>query len=108
MNESFRVTAWTNGSPSTTGSGFGLKLTVRDRDKYFKKSIKSVMLYLSGESEFITVNTDKPSFWNGCRELISKDIGAWLIENNMDSWPKGHPPKFTLVVLTNNEFRLEK
>jgi len=109
MTESFTVTAWNNGSPSKTGSGYGLKISINDRDNYFKKSKKSAILHLSGKSGTISINTDKPSFWSPiCRELISKDVGEWLISNKLGKWSKGNPPKLTLVSLGNNEFRLKK
>ena len=109
MSESFTVTAWNNGDHSKTGSGYGLKISIDDRDNYFKKSAKSVVLHLSGKSGTISVNTDKPSFWSPlCRELVSKDIGAWLIANKMGKWARGSPPKLTMVSLGNNVFRLKK
>jgi len=109
MPESFIVTAWTDGHPSKTGSGYGLKLSIVDRDHYFKKSNKFAVLHLSGQTGTISVNTDKHSFWSPvCRELISKDIGAWLITNNMGKWTKGKPPKITMIPLGNQEFRLKK
>ena len=107
--ESFTVTAWSNGNPSKTGSGYGLKISIADRNNYFKKNKTSAVLHLSGKSGTISVNTDKASFWSPvCRELISKDIGAWLIANKLGKWSKGNPPKLTLVSLGNQEFRLKK
>ena len=109
MTESFTVTAWNNGTFSKNGASYGLKISVIDRDHYFKKSKKSAVLHLSGKSGTISVNTDKASFWSPiCRELISKDIGAWLIANKMGKWSKGNPPKLTLVSLGNQEFKLKK
>lgn len=109
MSDSFTVTAWSNGSPSKTGSGYGLKISISDRDKYFKKNSKSTILHLAGHKPPISVNTDKQSFWSPiCRELISKDIGAWLIENKMGTWKAGYPPKLTMIPLGKNEFRLKE
>jgi len=109
MTESFTVTVWHNGNPSKTGSGYGLKISIDDRDTYFKKSAKSVVLHLSGQTGTISVNTDKSSFWSPiCRELVSKDIGAWLIANKMGKWARWSPPKLTMISLGNNEFRLKK
>ena len=109
MSDSFTVTTWNNGSPSKTGAGYGLKISIPDRDKYFKKNSKSAVLHLAGNKLPISVNTDKPSFWSPvCRELISKDIGAWLIENKMGKWKTGSPPKLTMISLGKNKFRLKK
>ena len=74
----FFGTAWNNGSHKMNGAGYGIKIDPRDRDRYFRKP--NAFLRLEGQTGDISVNTDKPSFWNGtCRELISKDIGLWLI-----------------------------
>ena len=109
MDNSFTVTVWNNGSHNKSGAGYGLKISVTDRDNYFKKTTKSAILYLEGQKNAISVNTDKPSFWNPvCRELISKDIGVWLIENKMAKWKAGHPPKFSMISKGKNQFLLKK
>jgi len=106
---SFNVTVWNNGTFSKNGASYGLKISIADRDNYFKKSNKTAVLHLPGKTETISVNTGKSSFWSPiCRELISKDIGQWLIANNLGKWPKGSPPKLTMISLGNDEFRLKK
>ena len=74
-------------------SGYGLKVTKRDRDLYFSQSIKTVTLLVPFRDgpRSVEVNVDKKSFWNGCRELIFRDIGQWLIENGLETWPPGKP-----------------
>jgi hypothetical protein len=42
----FICSAWNNGQHESTGAGYGLKIPVADRDKYFKKEWKSVTLEL--------------------------------------------------------------
>ena len=59
----FIGTARNNGSPKMSGAGYGIKLNPRDRDKYFRKP--KAFLRLEGQAGDISVNTDKPSFWNG-------------------------------------------
>jgi hypothetical protein len=94
------VTAWNNGMHMSTGAGYGIKIPLNDRDKYFKKDWKGVIIYLGNMENLIRVNIDKPSFWgNSCRELISVEIGKWLIENKLAPWGKGHPPKLQLIYL---------
>ena len=52
-------------------------------------------------------NTDKPSFWNDtCRELISKEIGLWLIRNGKAPWMKGHPSKLQLGLAGERTFKV--
>lgn len=101
------VTAWKNGTPSPTGAGYGVKLAASDRDRFFDRNWKSVCLLLEGSPDVIEVNIDKPSFWgNTCRELISAEIGRWLIHNGLVPWPKGQPPTLSLNALEGNTFAL--
>lgn len=102
------VTAWNNGSSRQTGSGYGLKVRLEDRDKEFRHEWNSVLIMLPNGKK-VTVNINKDSFWGrACRELISKDIGAWLIENGFAPWAKGHPPKFSLTNTVLNQFELRE
>lgn len=55
-----------------------------DRDRYFDRNSRYVTLRLEGQTVDISVNTGKASFWNGiCGELLSKEIGLWLINNGV-------------------------
>ena len=102
------VTAWNNGEHHSTGAGYGFKIDIKDRDKYFRKDWKNVFLELEGEVEVVVVNVDKPSFWDTtCRELISKDIGIWLIKNRKAPWPKDHPPKMRMEHIDDKRFKVE-
>jgi hypothetical protein len=38
------VTAWNNGKYHKTGAGYGFKVSIEDRDKYFKKDWKNSMM----------------------------------------------------------------
>ena len=103
-----KVTAWNNGSHLLTGAGYGLKVDINDRDKYFRKSWTNVFLELEGEEERILVNVDKSSFWSAtCGELISKDIGVWLIKNKKAPWPNGYPVKMRMDCIDDNRFNIE-
>jgi len=55
----------------------------------------------------VKVNINKPSFWSNCRELINKDIGAWLIKNGKGTWEKGHPPKINIELVSENRFKVK-
>ncbi len=102
-----RVTAWNNGSHHSSGAGYGLRISVADRDQFFDRSSASILLVLTDGNQ-ITVNTDKASFWNDtCRELINKRIGRWLIDDGLAPWPKGQPPEFELTK-TGDRFLLSK
>jgi hypothetical protein len=93
----FSATAWNNGKHHQSGAGYGLKISVADRDRYFQRQWRTVQLRI-GAKRPITVNTDKASFWNGsCRELISVELGRWMLTNRFAPWPSGQPPRFTLI-----------
>jgi hypothetical protein len=99
------ITAWNNGQHLASSAGYGLKLQARDRDRYFQRSWKSVWLQLEGYSQDVEVNVNKPSFWGpNCRELISKHIGIWLIDNSLAPWPKRKPPKLIMEPIQGNNF----
>jgi len=91
------VTAWNNGQPYATGAGYGLKISRADRDLYFRREWKSVFVVLEGETRLVEINIAKASLWGStCRELISAEVGRWLIKNGLAPWPKGQPPELTL------------
>lgn len=102
-----KVTAWNNGSRSASGAGYGLEVTKKDRDIYFKREWQHILLSLLDNSAPIKVNIDKDSFWNDtCRELIAKEIGMWLLSEKHAPWTKGCPPKFELAHTNSNSFAI--
>jgi len=101
-----KVTAWNNGNYHPSGAGYGLKVAVNDRDRYFDRSWQVVTVRIPDGSE-AGVNVAKRSFWNdSCRELISKEIGQWMVRSGLAPWQKGHPPTFDLEPLANGCFEL--
>jgi hypothetical protein len=103
------VTAWNNGQHHSSGAGYGVKVNPMDRDKYFSHKWETILLKLEGEHGFVEVNTNKKSFWFGsCRELISKDIGQWLLRNDLAPWEKYNPPKLNLEPIKGNKFILRR
>ena len=106
---SFPATAWNNGAWHRTGAGYGLKISSKDRDRYFERDWSTVTLRLLGEqtSRVAEANVAKSSFWDGtCRELIAAEIGRWFIENGFDGWIRGTPPRFRMRPLTQREFEV--
>ncbi len=102
------VTGWNNSAHHKSGAGYGLKVDSADRDRYFSKDWRNVVIELSDGTEAI-VNIDKESFWDRtCRELISKDIGRWLRSQGLASWPPGQPPKLSLETRGGNRFALNR
>ncbi|QBQ53078.1 hypothetical protein [Nitrosococcus wardiae] len=103
-----QVIAWSNGSHKKSGAGYGVKLSIEDRDRYFERGWQSVKLTLEDGAE-IEVNVGKKSFWSGtCRELIHSQIGKWLLEVDLAPWPKGNPPKLELRPLGKAYFKLQR
>ena len=107
----FKCSAWNNGKHHKTGAGYGLKLSIEGRDRYFKSDWKSVQFMLPVGEGFKTVilNIEKPSFWNEtCHEVISKEVGEWLLASGLAPWPKGAPPKFNVIPAGDRTFNVSK
>ena len=74
-DHSFFVIAWNNGAHHSSGAGYGVKISARDRDTHFKTEWRTVSLHLPDRSDPVAINVNKKSFWNGtCRELISREL----------------------------------
>lgn len=98
------VTGWNNGSPNNqTGAGYGIRVSKGDRDLYFKREWDEVEIEL--EDERILVNISG-SFWGMCSELRSSKIGKWMLKKGYAPWPKGNAPKFKLIPISGNRFKL--
>jgi hypothetical protein len=105
---SFIAKTWNNGQYHTSGAGYGLKISFEDRERFFDRQWQTVILHLSRYPNDIEVNVAKASFWNrNCGELIKKDIGIWLQQNNLDGWPIQQPNDLNMTVIGGNVFRVE-
>ena len=88
---------------------YGFKIKVADRDKFFSRNWKNIVLKLPIRNGFIEAvcNIEKPSFWNDkCHEVIKKEIGLWLMENEYAKWSKRKPFKFEVKHIRDNVFEL--
>ena len=100
------ITGWNNGSPNNqTGAGYGIRVSKRDRDLYFRREWKEVEIEI--ENEIVVVSISR-SFWRNCSELRSSKIGKWMLKNGYAPWSKGNAPKFELIPLSGNRFKLLK
>jgi len=99
-------TAWKNGKHNSPGVAYGLTVPAQDRDRYFSRSWRTIILELPTTAGAIQVeiNIAKGSFWGGCRELIDKEIGEWLIQRGLVPWPKGRPPRFNVIQRLGRRF----
>ncbi|RLI81964.1 hypothetical protein DRP04_05000 [Archaeoglobales archaeon] len=99
------VSGWNNGSPNNeTGAGYGIRISKKDRDKYFRREWEFVEIELE-DDEVITVRLSS-SFWKDCSELRSSKIGMWMLQKGYAPWPKNNPPKFELIPVSERRFRL--
>ena len=97
------VTAWSNGQPTSSGTGYGVRVSKDDRAKYFDVGWTEIVLDLGGEVVVVPVSA---SFWERCSELRSAAVGRWLLGNRLAPWPKGRPPQLTLRHIADNRFEL--
>jgi hypothetical protein len=68
--------------------------------------LEKFYLKLEGEKGEALVNINKNSFWTPkCGELISKDLGIYLIKNKKAPWNRGHPPRMEHI--SNNRVRVK-
>jgi len=103
--------AWTNGKPTQTGSGLGLQVPLADRAKHFDRRWQDVVLELETNEGVIEVraNVRKRSFWSPtCGELITAQIGLWLLAQRLVPWPERERPKFKVSALGDGRFRVSK
>lgn len=98
------VHGWTNGHPLPTGAGYGVRLSGHDRDEFFDREWREVIVGLSDE-ESVPVSLPE-SFWGRCPELRSAAIGRWLLCNGLAPWSRGAPPSALLVSHGSNRFSL--
>jgi hypothetical protein len=102
------VKAWNNGEHKASGAGYGVKLSVEDRDSFFDQNWENVIVTLPNGVK-LEANIKKASFWNNtCRELSNKKFGEWFIEKNVAPWDSGKPPSFKLTPQKNNAFVLSE
>lgn len=101
------VKGWSSGAPNgRTGAGYGVRITHRDRDRYFCPEWPSVTVELD-QGATIQVNLSS-SFWRRCSELRKQEIGKWMLDRGLAPWPKGRPPQMRLEPIGQRRFRLSR
>lgn len=101
------ATAWNNGKHNPSGAGYGLKLKPADRDEYFDKRWKSIIVELPYRGYWVEVEIKvaKKSLWGSrCHALVHKEFGRWLISNQLAPWPKRRPPKIEIEPVGKKRF----
>lgn len=100
--EFVRATAWHNGTAPEEANGYGVRLTPKDRDKYFQQDWSTVLLELDGGGEAEVELS--PSFWRSCSELRSPSIGQWLLDQGAAPWPARSAPGLVVTPTGDNRF----
>jgi hypothetical protein len=100
-------TAWKNGKHGRT-TGYGFRVSLTDRDRHFNRAWQIVIIDLPHNDQFIAVrvNIDAGAFWRSCCELRSIEIRQWLYRQHYAPWPERKPPKFRIECLKGGHFRL--
>ncbi|MFD3157091.1 hypothetical protein ACFIJ5_09555 [Haloimpatiens sp. FM7330] len=99
------VTTWNNGNYNTSGAGYGVKISKKDRQKFFDKAWDSVVIGISDFKNSKEIHLHD-TFWTTCSELRSAKIGKYLIDNGLGKWEKRKPYKLLLFPQVDNKFIL--
>lgn len=100
-----RAKAWNNGAHHPSGAGYGLRVLVEDRDRYFSRDWTEIMVDIPEQTATTIALSD--SFWRACTELRSAALGLWLRESGRAPWPRGEPPSIGLVHVRGNRFSID-
>lgn len=92
------VSAW-------KGATYGIRVRIKDAHKFFDKSWTHIEVEIDGVFYKFPLS---PTFWSKCPEFRGGPIPNWLESQGLIPWPKGNPPKFELIPLGDNRFRLRK
>ncbi len=103
-----KVVGWNKGSPNEgSGAGYGIRIIDhKDRDRYFERKWATVIIEFDNGTKAEVRVSD--SFWRNCIELRNKEIGKWMLENNLAPWNRGSPPTMELKPLEKQRYRLTK
>lgn len=95
------VSAWSNG-----GGTYGIRVGVPNRDRCFSKGWSSIEVEVDGEPRRFQLTE---GFWRHCpefRDSGGRVIRGWLERHHTLNWPSGQPPRFQLLPLGGDRFRL--
>ena len=96
-----KASAWSDGRGT-----FGIRVGIPNRDQHFHRSWTMIEVEIDGRAHTFALTA---GFWNRCPEF--RDSGAtvirdWLKRHHTLNWPTGEPPRFQLLPLGGNRFRL--
>lgn len=99
------VTAWKNGPLDSIGLIFGIRVGVKNAERFFDKKWTNVVVELGRSS--VTVRLAS-TFWGKCPELRNSAFEEWMRSYRLVPWKPQHPPRLTLTPLGGNRFRLAR
>ena len=98
------VKTWSNGKANEkTGSGYGLRIGKKNRDKYFSDNLEYSLIL---DNKRIKVNIT-PGFYKECPEIRDKKIGMFLINNNLHKWKSRSPHLLNMIKLDDKTFGIK-
>ncbi|WP_061994624.1 hypothetical protein [Clostridium sp. ATCC 25772] len=100
-----KVTTWNDGSYNVFGSGYGVRISKLDRDKFFDVTWESVSIHIGQFGNSVEIPL-YDTFWENCLELRSIKIGKYLIDNGLNKWESNNPHKLLLLPQDSNQFIL--
>lgn len=84
------------------GGTFGFRVRKEDQELFRKLSKVKLELPNLGEEPCQIEIKLSQSFWRGCPELRSKDIGGWMFRRGDLLWQEGSPPKYKAKMKGNH------
>ena len=98
------VKTWSNGKANEkTGSGYGLRIGKNNRDKYFSDNVKYFLII---NNKKIKMNIT-PGFYKECPEIRDKEIGMFLVNNNLHKWKKRSTHPLNMIKVDDETFELK-
>jgi hypothetical protein len=85
---------------------YGVRIGAANRDRYFVRTWSEIEVELDGQVHTFSLTN---GFWHKCPEFRDRGepvIKKWLQRNRSLEWPRGHPPRMSLIPLGGNRFRL--
>lgn len=85
------------------GGSYGIRVGLPNVRTYFNRHWKNIRVRIGGTFHSFPLTK---TFWTSCPEFRGVVIRQWLLRRGKSKWPKGRPPKFTLLRLGKKRFRL--
>lgn len=108
MNTRIIVKAWSKKTKNQSSPRYGIRISKKDRNLYFS-NIDFIDIWI-GELSIIRISANEMIINEGLLnygEIGNPSIAQFLIQNGLDSWPKGQPPSLVLIQIDDQAYRLD-